>query len=106
MGTCTWRACSNAPGGWSTSARAAGDGAWSTAGGVPAARTQRPDLGGLRGLATCHLAQLLLEFAHAVGQRADRVRHRVGEVRPVGVRALGLAAFDPYRVSWVAHDRR
>ena len=37
-------------------------------------------------------------------QRPDRVGDRVGQVGPVGVRALGLAALDPHRMAGVADD--
>ena len=57
-------------------------------------RRQRPDLGAL-GLAAGELGHHLLQPAQAVGHAPDRVGHRVGQVRPVGVGALGLARRPP-----------
>ena len=44
--------------------------------------------------------------AEPLGERLDRLGHRVGEVDPVGVRPLGAASLDPDRVARVADHGR
>ena len=51
-------------------------------------------------------ATRLLQRADADGQALDRVGDRVGQVDPVGVRALGPLAVDAHRVAGVADDGR
>src|SRR3954452_8941140 len=75
----------------------------------PAARVQPPDLGGRLGvaaLAPVEFGDRALERVEPAGQRANRVGHRVGQVDPVGVGPLGLAAVDADDVAGIADDRR
>src|SRR5215218_794066 len=67
---------------------------------------QRHDVADLRSLAAVALRELALEVGDPAGELLDRVGDRVGQVHPVGVRALGLAALDPDRVARVADDGR
>ena len=57
------------------------------AGSVAAAAAQRAHLGALRACLPVSSATMLLQLAQPVGQPLDGVGHRVGQVRPVGVRA-------------------
>ena len=52
------------------------------------------------------LREALLERAEPLGEAPDRVRDRVGQVDPVVVGPLDLAALDPHGVARVADDGR
>src|SRR5215210_3562087 len=76
----------------------------------PAPRAQWVHLGrrvaGIAVRAPRRLGRPALERLEAARQRADRVGDRVGQVDPVGVRALGLAAVDAHDMAGVADHGR
>ena len=88
----------------------------SGAGGMPATRRPRgsgpcrgaaaaPSAGCLRSLPG-QLGDRALELGDPLREPAQRVGDRVGQVQPVGVRALGPAALDAHRVARVADHGR
>ena len=60
----------------------------------------------LGGVSPASVGEPPLDLADALGEPLDRVGDRVGEVDPVGVGALGLAALDPDGVAGVADHGR
>ena len=69
-------------------------------------RAQRNHLGGSARLLAAEHRDLALERRHTGRHRLQRVGDRVGQVDPVGVRALGAAPLDPDRMAGVADHGR